>query len=166
MKWLGYTADYNTWVDGTDILDIKMFNDYCIKWNVNTSVLEWHGVDPKNVTKSNFCNIVIPQKSIKIVPTVKYLPPKHSINLGVRISNSMFTILLWLLFLSSMNSILLRDSFKYCSTNKVSLELDVSSVCQLPISKTSNQLQNMAILEKSDYSLDELNELSTIQSEI
>ncbi len=54
MKWLGYTADYNTWVDGTDILDIKMFNDYCTKWNVNTSVLEWHGVDPKNVTKSNF----------------------------------------------------------------------------------------------------------------
>jgi hypothetical protein len=65
-----------------------------------------------------------------------------------------------------VSSILLRDSFKYCSTNKDSLELDVSSVCQLPISKTSNQLQNMAILEKSDYSLDELNELSTIQSEI
>jgi len=66
----------------------------------------------------------------------------------------MLTILLWLLFLSSVSSILLRDSFKYCSTNKDSLELDVSSVCQLTISKTSNQLQNMAILEKSDYSLD------------
>jgi hypothetical protein len=133
IKWQGYTSDYNTWVDGTSITDLKQLDNYRSKWNTNASVVKWHAATTTNYVDSSFVKKCL--KNNTISKKFHYdKQKKHGISIKsifnlIRIF--FFTVLLLSIIpsckaQSNDSNTFFTDSFNYCTTNSASLELDFS----------------------------------------
>ena len=64
-------------------------------------------------------------------------------------------LLLWLFVITVANSTLtLNDSFRYCTQNSANIQADFAAECVFDSTKFSKKLQQYAVFEKNDYTLD------------
>jgi hypothetical protein len=161
IKWQGYTSDYNTWMDGTSITDLKQLDNYRSKWNTKASIVKWNAA----TTSSSVNTVSISQhkgKNSETDNSLKRTTLFHNTNQTNKTLNfkKMFVLLkialLLILFstIPCVKSSIINSTFKYCTTNSASLELDFSQTCEFHSSAFTKESEPYAIFEKTDYKLD------------
>ena len=137
IKWHGYTCDYNSWLTEKDIVDKKKLSSYRAKWISDKS----SNLGKSSITCVNFVNIG------------KRIKPRVNTKFSYLLSFIKFIVFFWLITMVE-SSILLNDSFKYCTTNSANLQIDFSSDCIFSSNHFSDQKHQYAVFEKNDYTLD------------